>query len=201
VFQDFASYELSAADNVGLGDVSALDDRPRIEAAARTAGAHNFLAALPRGYDTLLTRLFLSESEADGPLTGVVLSGGQWQRVALARAMVRSDCDVLICDEPNAGLDAEAEYEVHETLRRHRAGRTSVLVSHRLAALRDADRIVVLDGGAVVEEGTHPELIRAGGHYARLFDRQAEGYREREPLVSAVAAEAGGEKGPAGGWR
>jgi ATP-binding cassette subfamily B protein len=178
VFQDFASYELSAADNVGMGDVSAMDDRPRIEAAARTAGVHETLAGLPRGYDTQLTRLFLNESEGGGATTGVILSGGQWQRVALARAVVRADCDLLICDEPSSGLDAEAEYEVHEMLRRHRLGRASVLVSHRLAAVREADRIVVIDGGVVVEEGSHAELLQASGHYAKLFDRQAAGYRE-----------------------
>jgi ATP-binding cassette, subfamily B, bacterial len=179
MFQDFARYELSASDNVGLGDASAVDDRARVEAAARLAGAHDTLAGLPRGYDTQLTRLFLSESERRGPATGVVLSGGQWQRVALARAVVRADCDVLICDEPSSGLDAEAEYQAHEMLRRHRAGRTSILVSHRLAALRDSDRIVVMDAGTVAEQGSHAELLRAGGRYAQLFDRQAEGYRER----------------------
>jgi ATP-binding cassette, subfamily B, bacterial len=181
VFQDFASYELSASDNVGLGDASALNDGARIRAAAVVAGAHDMLAGLPRGYDTQLTRLYRGESDIDGSDTGVVLSGGQWQRVALARAIVRADCDLLICDEPNAGLDAEAEHEVHEMLRRHRSGRASVLVSHRLAALRDADRIVVLDDGAVVEEGGHADLLRTGGHYARLFHRQAEGYRECVP--------------------
>jgi ATP-binding cassette subfamily B protein len=155
-----------------------VEDHARIEAAAKLAGAHDTLAGLPRGYDTQLTRLYLSESESEGPIAGVMLSGGQWQRVALARAVVRTDADVLICDEPNSGLDAEAEAEVHEMLRGHRVGRTSVLVSHRLAALRDADRIVVLEGGSVVEEGGHAELLRAAGHYARLFDRQAEGYRE-----------------------
>ncbi len=177
VFQDFACYELSASDNIGLGDAGAVDDLGRITAAAELAGAHDTLAGLPHGYDTQLTRLFLGENEA----TGVVLSGGQWQRVALARAVVRNDCDLLICDEPNAGLDADAEYEVHQMLRAHRAGRTSVLVSHRLAALRDADRIVVLDGGKVVEEGDHAELLRADGTYARLFARQADGYRELVP--------------------
>jgi ATP-binding cassette subfamily B protein len=172
VFQDFASYELSASDNIGLGDGSAVDDRARIEAAARLAGTHELLAGLPRGYDTQLTRLYADDS------AGVILSGGQWQRVALARAVLREACDLLICDEPNSGLDAEAEYEIHEMLRRHRAGRTSVLVSHRLAALRDADRIVVLDGGRVVEQGRHGDLLRMTGQYARLFERQAEGYRE-----------------------
>ena len=181
VFQDFACYELSASDNVGLGDAAALDDRARIEAAALLAGVHDTLAGLPRGYDTQLTRLFRTDGEGEGSTTGVVLSGGQWQRVALARAVVRADCDLLICDEPNAGLDADAEHEVHEMLRRHRVGRTNVLVSHRLAALRDADRIVVLDDGVVVEEGDHAELLRTAGHYARLFERQAEGYREFVP--------------------
>jgi ATP-binding cassette subfamily B protein len=176
VFQDFASYELSASDNVGLGDAAALHDRPRIAAAAALAGVHDTLAGLPRGYDTQLTRMFADDG--DGSTTGVVLSGGQWQRVALARAVLRTDCDLLICDEPNAGLDADAEYDVHHMLRAHRAGRASVLVSHRLSALRDAERIVVLDGGAVVESGRHEELLRAGGHYARLFNRQAHGYRD-----------------------
>jgi ATP-binding cassette subfamily B protein len=185
VFQDFACYELSAADNVGLGDASAVGDAVRIEAAARTAGAHDLVASLPRAYATQLTRLFLGDGDSDGSVTGIELSGGQWQRIALARAMVRDDCDVLICDEPNSGLDAEAEYEVHQMLRRHRAGRTSVLVSHRLSALRDADRIVVLDGGRVVEDGGHDELVRSGGTYARLFERQATGYRDAEPVAAA----------------
>ncbi|HEX6872794.1 MAG TPA: ABC transporter ATP-binding protein [Micromonosporaceae bacterium] len=178
VFQDFACYELSAADNVGLGDVSALGDLPRIEAAARTAGVHGVLAALPHGYQTPLSRIYSDDSDETA---GVILSGGQWQRVALARAVVRSDWDLLICDEPNSGLDAEAEQEIHEMLRRHRAGRTSILVSHRLSALRDADRIVVLDGGVVVEEGRHDELTATDGVYASLFERQAEGYREKVP--------------------
>jgi ATP-binding cassette subfamily B protein len=179
VFQDFACYELSASDNIGLGDAEAVDDRIRIAAAAELAGAHGTLAGLPHGYDTQLTRLFLGENDA----AGVVLSGGQWQRVALARAVVRTDADLLICDEPNAGLDADAEYEVHRMLRAHRTGRTSVLVSHRLSALRDADRIVVLDGGTVVEEGDHAGLLRADGTYARLFARQADGYRDHRELV------------------
>ncbi|WP_239090680.1 ABC transporter ATP-binding protein [Asanoa iriomotensis] len=176
VFQDFASYDLSAADNIGLGDVSALGDLRRIESAARTAGVHDVLAALPHRYDTELSRIYTDEND---PSAGVVLSGGQWQRVALARAMVRAQCDLLICDEPNSGLDAEAEYEVHETLRRHRDGRTSILISHRLSALRDADRIVVLEGGVVVEEGRHDGLLALSGRYAGLFERQAAGYREQ----------------------
>jgi ATP-binding cassette subfamily B protein len=105
-----------------------------------------------------------------------VLSGGQWQRVAIARALVRRRRDVLILDEPSAGLDADAEHRIHTRLREHRAGQTSVLISHRLGAVREADIIVVLDGGVVAEQGDHAALMAAGGVYARLFSLQAEGY-------------------------
>jgi ATP-binding cassette subfamily B protein len=175
VFQDFMSYELSAADNIGVGNLAALEDRERIEEAARRAGCHDTLAGLPRGYDTMLSRMFES---VDDPGGGVLPSGGQWQRVAIARSLLRDDTDLLILDEPSSGLDAEAEYEVHRRLREHRAGRTSLLISHRLSTVRDAGEIVVLAGGAVAERGTHDELMHAGGTYARLFKLQASGYRD-----------------------
>ena len=176
VFQDYMCYELSAADNIGLGDTAALDDRDRVVAAARRAGIDPALTALPRGYDTMLSRAF-DNPVHDDPGTGVMLSGGQWQRVALARALVRDRADLLILDEPNAGLDAEAEHEVHRLLGAHRAGRTSLLISHRLSTVRDADAIVVLAGGVVIERGSHDELMARGGRYAELFDLQAAGYR------------------------
>ncbi|WP_242659244.1 ABC transporter ATP-binding protein [Thermostaphylospora chromogena] len=183
VFQDYMTYDLSAALNIALGDVSALDergrdDRDRVRSAALRAGAHDMVAALPQGYDTLLSRSF-----ADGT-TGVTLSGGQWQRLALARAMLRDRRDLLILDEPSSGLDAEAEYEIHTRLREHRAGYTSLLVSHRLGAVRDADLLVVLEDGTVAEQGTHAELLRRGGVYARLFDLQARGYAEDAPAAT-----------------
>ncbi|SEG59382.1 ATP-binding cassette, subfamily B [Thermomonospora echinospora] len=178
VFQDYMAYELSAADNIGLGNLTELDERDRVVAAARRAGIHDTLAALPRGYDTMLSRAFESP-EHDDPGTGVMLSGGQWQRVALARALMRDRTDLLILDEPSSGLDAEAEAEVHQRLREHRAGRTGLLISHRLSAVRDADAIVVLSEGAVVEQGDHDGLLSAGGLYARLFGLQAAGYRDR----------------------
>jgi ATP-binding cassette, subfamily B, bacterial len=178
VFQDFMHYDLTAAENIALGDVGTLDDRGRITAAARLAGVHEMLEALPSGYDTMLSRTFMSEADKDDPETGVVLSGGQWQRLALARAFLRDKRDLLILDEPSSGLDAVAEHEVHTRLREHRAGRTSVLISHRLGAVRGADQIVVLDDGGISEHGTHDELIAASGLYAELFRLQAAGYQE-----------------------
>ncbi|WP_412519517.1 ABC transporter ATP-binding protein [Actinomadura madurae] len=175
LFQDFMTYDLTAAENIGVGDPPALRERPRIERAARIAGVHEQIQAMPRGYDTLLSRAFQAE-DGDDPEAGVVLSGGQWQRVALARALLRDDHDLLILDEPSAGLDAEAEHRMHRRLGEHRAGRTTLLVSHRLNVVREADLIVALADGRIAEQGTHAHLCRADGLYARLFALQAEGY-------------------------
>ena len=176
VFQDFVRYELSAAENIGVGDTAALEDRERIAEAAAWAGIAPALEALPRGYDTMLTRVWMGADTGDDPVTGVVLSGGQWQRLALARAVLRRGSALVVLDEPSAGLDAEAEHELHVRLRELRAGRTSLLISHRLGTVRDADVLVVLDDGAVVEQGTHAELIALDGRYAGLFRLQAGGY-------------------------
>ena len=178
VFQDHMNYDMTARENIALGDVRSLDRPEAIRAAAARAGVHDKLAALPNGYDTLLTRMFFSESDKADPETGVVLSGGQWQRLALARAFVREGRDLMILDEPSSGLDPEAEHQVHARMREYRMGRTSLLISHRLSAVRDADLIAVLDGGRIIEQGTHEALLEADGHYARLFRLQAAGYQE-----------------------
>jgi ATP-binding cassette subfamily B protein len=179
LFQDFMEFDLTAAENIGVGDLAGLNDRDRITRAAAASGMDGALAALPNGYDTMLSRMFAADPDRRDAAGGVLLSGGQWQRVALARTLMREGRDLLILDEPSSGLDAEAEHEIHQRLRAHRTGRTSLLVSHRLGAVRDADRIVVLADGTVVEDGDHDTLLRAGGRYARLFALQAQGYESR----------------------
>ncbi|MFC3979328.1 ABC transporter ATP-binding protein [Streptosporangium jomthongense] len=180
VFQDFMSYDLPAFENIGIGHMPYMGDRPRLEAAAQRAKIHEDLLALPRGYETPLTRLFIDgenlEKNGADQERGVFLSGGQWQRIALARGALQVEKDLLILDEPSSGLDAQAEYEIHKQLSEYRRGRAGLLISHRLSALRDADSLVVLEEGRIVEEGPHPDLMLAGGIYAGLFRTQAAGY-------------------------
>jgi ATP-binding cassette subfamily B protein len=176
VLQDFMDYDLTAAENIGMGDLGRLDDRPAIRRAAAQAGIDGSLSELPRGYDTMLSRAFFGLKDKQDPETGVVLSGGQWQRVAVARGLMRADRDLLILDEPSSGLDAEAEHAIHQQLSTIRKGRTSLLISHRLGSVRDADTILVLSGGRIAEQGTHQELMATRGEYHRLFRLQASGY-------------------------
>jgi ATP-binding cassette subfamily B protein len=171
--QDFVAFDLSAAENVGLGDLDHLDDRERIRAAAALAQVDRALDQLPVGYDTLLSRVHTDELGR----AGTTLSGGEWQKVAIARALMRSEATLLILDEPSSGLDAEAEHEIHLALADHQPY-TKLLISHRLNAIRDADVILVLSGGKITEQGTHEELLKIDGEYARLFGLQATGYKE-----------------------
>jgi len=175
VFQDFMTYDVSAADNIALGDLTARADPARIEAAASRAGIHEVLRGLPRGYRTMLTRAFFDDDSEDA---GTVLSGGQWQRIAVARGLLREGCDLMILDEPSSGLDPQAEHELHAALRTARQGRTNLLISHRLSAVRDADVIYVLRDGRISETGDHAFLMSLDGEYARLFRLQAAGYAE-----------------------
>ncbi|TDC97331.1 ATP-binding cassette domain-containing protein [Nonomuraea deserti] len=173
VFQDFARHPLPLRDNIRLGAPAYEGTDADVLAALAAVDALDLLEGLPRGLDTPLSRSYTG---------GRDLSGGQWQKVALARAVYALDAGrrILIVDEPTAHLDARAEQEVFERLLDRTRGRTLVLISHRFATVRRADRIVVLDGGAVAEEGGHAELLALGGRYARWHR-----------LQTALIAEAG----------
>ena len=168
VNQDFVRYEMSAAMNIALGRHEWVGDMDRVRAAAKLAGADGFIEALPLGYDTLLTRKFEGGSQ---------LSGGQWQRIALARALF-AEPDLLILDEPSAALDPRAEYELYQRVRSLAEDRTILLISHRLASCRSADRIYVLEAGRLIEEGTHDELVAHGGLYEELYQLQVSSFSE-----------------------
>ncbi|NYH90280.1 ABC transporter ATP-binding protein [Actinopolymorpha rutila] len=171
VFQDFLRYELSLRDNVGLGSLPLLRDERALGEALRDAGGTELLTDLPAGWDTVLARGY------DG---GVDLSGGQWQKVALARALVavRGGAGLLILDEPTAGLDVRAETELFDRFLSLTRDTTTILVTHRLASVRHADRIVVLSDGRVAEDGDHDTLLASGGRYARMFRLQAERFAD-----------------------
>ena len=167
IFQDFVRYRLPLRENVGFGHLGGMDDTAALEGALRDSGGGELLERMPRGWDTVLSREF------EG---GIDLSGGQWQRIALARAMaaVRGGAGLLILDEPTASLDVRAETELFERLLELTRDVTTILVSHRLSSVRRADRIVVIGEGGVVEDGTHDELMVAGGRYAQMYSLQAD---------------------------
>ena len=167
IFQDFVRYHLPVSENIGFGQIEAADRMDKIVDSARKSGADAMIENLPQGYQTMLGRWFHGGHE---------LSLGQWQRVALARAFMR-DAEILVLDEPTASLDAQTEYEIFQHFKELTDGKMAILISHRFSTVRMADSIVVIEGGRVAENGSHEELLRREGIYARLFSMQAEGYR------------------------
>jgi ATP-binding cassette subfamily B protein len=168
VFQDFARYQMLVGENIGAGDVDRFQDEAGWEEAAEKGMASSFIESFPERYHTQLGRWFKGGRE---------LSGGQWQKVALARAFMREQADILVLDEPTAAMDAEAEATVYDHVRDLAHDRMVLLISHRFSTVRSADRIIVLDAGRVIEEGSHESLMADGGRYARLFTLQAQGYQ------------------------
>lgn len=166
IFQDFVQYPVSAHDNVAFGAWSQAGNRSVVEQAARRAGAFDIVTALPKGWDTVLSRQFTD---------GADLSGGEWQRIALARALfaVAAGAGVLVLDEPTASLDVRAEAGLYDRFLDLTRGVTTIVVSHRFSTVRRAQRIVVLEHGRVVEDGSHDDLVRAGGRYASMYSLQA----------------------------
>jgi ATP-binding cassette subfamily B protein len=166
MFQDFVTYQATAGENIGLGEVVRIEDAAAVAASARNAGAATLIEGLPRGYETVLGKWFGK---------GTQLSGGEWQKVALARSFMRP-APILILDEPTSALDAQAEYELFARLRSLAEGRTAVFISHRFSTVRKADRIFLFHEGRLAEQGTHAELMSLAGRYAELFTLQASAY-------------------------
>ncbi|MEV6850950.1 ABC transporter ATP-binding protein [Actinoplanes sp. NPDC051411] len=166
IYQDYVRYELDAAANVWLGAPGQMADSEALQRAIEWAGAAEVIATLPEGLATVLSSRYSG---------GVDLSGGQWQRIALARALfaVQAGASVLVLDEPTAQLDVRAEVAFFDRFLELTRGLTTVVISHRFSTVRRADRIVVLDGGRITEQGSHEELMAAGGQYAGLFELQA----------------------------
>jgi len=167
IFQDFMRYEMTARENIMIGRIETDHPDYEVEYAARKSLADGVIARLQNGYEQMLGRRF------EG---GVDLSGGEWQKLALARAYLR-DAQLLILDEPTASLDARSEFEVFERFAELTSGKMALLISHRFSTVRMADRIVVLEGGRIVEEGSHEQLLALGARYAAMFEMQAASYR------------------------
>lgn len=167
LFQDFIKYQFSFKENVIFGDLTKKEDLNAIKDAIKKSGAESYLEDLPNGLDQIVGKTFEN---------GVDLSGGQWQKLALARAFFRN-APILILDEPTSAIDAKAEYEIFERVQKLQKDKTVIIISHRFSTVRNTNRILVLDEGRIVEEGSHEVLMKKKGLYAELFNIQAQGYK------------------------
>ncbi|MBL8241406.1 MAG: ABC transporter ATP-binding protein [Bryobacterales bacterium] len=167
IFQDYVKFDMLVKENIGVGRVERMADQARVEAAAQKSLASDVVGNLANGYSHMLGRRFEGGAE---------LSMGQWQKIALARAYMR-DAQLLVLDEPTSSLDARAEFEVFQRFADLTKGKMAILISHRFSTVRMADRILVLGGGRIEEQGTHAQLVANGARYAELFELQAAGYR------------------------
>ncbi len=179
VFQDFIRYSTTAGDNIAYGDWDRLkSDRPAVERVAKRTGLHKWIAQMPDEYDTMLGRAF-------GTLEP---SGGVWQKIAMTRAFAR-DVPLLVLDEPTASVDAKTEFALFRQLEELARDKTTILVSHRFSTVSMAERILVMAGGRIVEQGTHDQLLAHDGHYAELYgyyERRMTGYWGKEPSILAA---------------
>ncbi|MEH2001666.1 MAG: ABC transporter ATP-binding protein [Nostoc sp.] len=168
IFQNFVRYQFTVGENIGVGDVEHLENKTRWQIAAQKGMSQSFIDQLPQSFQTQLGRWFKGGQE---------LSGGQWQKIALSRAFMRSQADILVLDEPTSAIDAQAEFEIFNHFRTVTQNQMVLLISHRFSTVRMADKIVVIENGEVIEQGTHEELLQLGGRYAKLFLLQAAGYQ------------------------
>ncbi len=168
IFQNFVRYQFTVGENIGVGDVEHLENKNLWQTAAQKGMAQSFIDQLPQSFQTQLGRWFKGGQE---------LSGGQWQKIALSRAFMRSQADILVLDEPTSAIDAQAEFEIFNHFRAITHNQMVLLISHRFSTVRMADKILVIENGEVIEQGTHEELLQLGGRYAKLFLLQAAGYQ------------------------
>ncbi|MEH1924041.1 ABC transporter ATP-binding protein [Nostoc sp.] len=168
IFQNFVRYQFTVGENIGVGDVEHLDNKTLWRTAAEKGMSQSFIDQLPQSFQTQLGRWFKGGQE---------LSGGQWQKIALSRAFMRSQADILVLDEPTSAIDAQAEFEIFNHFRAVTKNQMVLLISHRFSTVRMADKILVIENGEVIEQGTHEDLLKLGGRYAKLFLLQAAGYQ------------------------
>lgn len=168
IFQNFVRYQFTVGENIGVGDVEHLENKTQWQTAAQKGMAQSFIDQLPQSFQTQLGRWFKGGQE---------LSGGQWQKIALSRAFMRSQADILVLDEPTSAIDAQAEFEIFNHFRAITQNQMVLLISHRFSTVRMANKILVIENGEVIEQGTHEDLLKLGGRYAKLFLLQAAGYQ------------------------